>query len=211
MFTGIIQEIGTIQRISPGQSCKIMIRAKRILKDVAIGDSVSVDGACLTVATFDKAGFQVDAMPETIERTTLKYLKVGSRVNMEASLKLGDKMGGHWVTGHVDGTGKILNTEKAGNSIIYEISISRELSEYLVPKGSVAVDGISLTIIECGEAAFSIGLIPHTLQNTTLVEKGIGDHVNLETDVIGKYVRRHLKGSSDGSVTEKLLRESGFI
>jgi riboflavin synthase len=188
-----------------------MIRAKKILKDIELGDSVSVDGACLTVTTFDKAGFQVDAMPETIESTTLKYLKVGSRVNMEASLKLGDKMGGHWVTGHVDGTGKILNTKKVGNSVVYEISISRELSEYLVPKGSVAVDGISLTIIECGREAFSIGLIPHTLQHTTLSEKGVGDHVNLETDVIGKYVRRYLKGASEGSVTEKLLHDSGFM
>ncbi|MBI4831463.1 MAG: riboflavin synthase [Candidatus Lindowbacteria bacterium] len=211
MFTGIIQEIGTILRISPGQACKIVIRAKKLLKGMELGDSVSVDGACLTVTRSDKESFHVDAMPETIEKTTLKYLQVGSRVNMESSLKVGDKMGGHWVTGHVDGTGNILSTQKVGNSVIYEISLSRELSEYLVQKGSVAIDGISLTMIDCGHEAFTVGLIPHTLQHTTLGEKGVGDYVNLETDVIGKYVRRYLKGASEGIVTEKLLRESGFL
>ena len=210
MFTGIIQEIGIVQRISPGEAYKLRIRAKKVLKDIERGDSISVDGACLTVVDFDRSSFEVDAMPETIEKTTLKYLQLGNRVNLEASLRLGDKMGGHWVTGHVDGTGKILSTEKVGNSVIYEISISSNLAEQLVPKGSVAVDGISLTLIECVRESFKIGLIPHTLQNTTLAKKGVGSHVNLETDVIGKYVHRYLKGSS-GEVTEKLLREAGFM
>jgi riboflavin synthase len=210
MFTGIIQEIGTVQRISPGEAYKLSIRAKATLKGMERGDSVSVDGACLTVVDFDRNGFEVDAMPETIEKTTLKYLQLGDSVNLEASLRLGDKMGGHWVTGHVDGTGKILSTEKAGNSIVYEISIASNLAEQLVPKGSVAVDGISLTLIECGRESFKIGLIPHTRQNTTLGKKGVGSYVNLETDVIGKYVHRYLKGSS-GEVTEKLLREAGFM
>jgi len=211
MFTGIIQEIGTIDRVSPGQAYKIRIRAKKVLKDIELGDSISVDGACLTVVDFDAAGFEVDAMPETIEKTTLKYLRLGSEVNIEASLKLGDKMGGHWVSGHVDGTGQILNTEKAGNAIIYEISIPDELSEQLVPKGSVAVDGISLTLIDCERGRFKIGLIPHTLQNTTLGGKNVGSHVNLETDVIAKYIHKYLKGASEGSVTENLLRETGFM
>ena len=210
MFTGIIQEIGTVQRISPGEAYKLRIRAKKVLKDIERGDSISVDGACLTVVDFDRGSFEVDAMPETIEKTTLKYLQLGNSVNLEASLRLGDKMGGHWVTGHVDGTGKILSTEKVGNSVIYSISISSNLAEQLAPKGSVAVDGISLTLIECGRESFKIGLIPHTLQTTTLGKKSVGSHVNLETDVIGKYVSRHLKGSS-GEVTEKLLREAGFM
>jgi riboflavin synthase len=211
MFTGIIQEIGTIQRVSPGQAYKLRIRAGKVLEGIELGDSISVDGACLTVVDFDETSFEVDAMPETIEKTTLKYLQPGSRVNLEASLKLGDKMGGHWVTGHVDGTGKILSTKKAGNAVIYEISIPAELAEQLVPKGSVAVDGISLTVIECERESFKVGLIPHTLQSATLGGKGVGSHVNLETDVIGKYVHRYLKGASGDAVTEKLLREAGFM
>lgn len=210
MFTGIIQEIGIVQRISPGEAYKLRIRARKVLKGIERGDSISVDGACLTVVDFDRTSFEVDAMPETIEKTTLKYLQLGNGVNLEGSLRLGDKMGGHWVTGHVDGTGKILGTEKIGNSVIYEISISTNLAEQLVPKGSVAVDGISLTLIECNREGFKVGLIPHTLQNTTLGKKGVGSHVNLETDVIGKYVHRYLKGSS-GEITEKLLREAGFM
>ncbi|RJP68484.1 MAG: riboflavin synthase [Candidatus Abyssobacteria bacterium SURF_17] len=211
MFTGMIVEIGKIERVSPGEAYRLKIRAKKVLSNVERGDSISVDGACLTVVNFDGRGFDVDAMPETIEKTTLKYLRVGSPVNLEPALKLGDKMGGHWVTGHVDGTGKILNTRKAGNSILYEISAPKELSHYLVPKGSVAVDGISLTIIECSGEGFAIGLIPHTLQHTTLGTKGVGDHVNLETDIIGKYVHRYIKGAAEGTVTEKLLHDAGFM
>jgi len=210
MFTGIIQEIGTVRKILPGEAYKLEIGAQKILQDLEIGDSVSVDGACLTVVQFGAHGFEVDAMPETIERTTLKYLQIGSRVNLESSLRLGDKLGGHWVAGHVDGTGRILGSTKEGNSVIYEISITSDLAEQLVPKGSVAIDGISLTIIECGRNNFKVGIIPHTLQSTTLGSKGVGDHVNLETDVIGKYIYRYLKGPS-GTVTEKLLRESGFL
>jgi riboflavin synthase len=211
MFTGIIQEIGLIQRILPGEAYKLRIRAEKVLEGVELGDSISVDGVCLTVVAFDTSGFDVDAMPETIEKTTLKFLQLGNRVNLEASLKLGDKMGGHWVLGHVDGTGKILNTKKVGNSIVYEISISDELSRFLIPKGSVAVDGISLTIIECGQQSFRIGLIPHTREHTTLGAKGVGDHVNLETDVMGKYIYKYLKGASGEGVTEDYLREAGFM
>jgi riboflavin synthase len=211
MFTGIIQEIGTIQRITPGEAYKLRISAKKILEGIELGDSISVNGTCLTVVEFDNAGFAVDAMPETIEKTTLRYLKFGSRVNLEASLRLGDKMGGHWVLGHVDGTGKILGMEKVGNSIVCEISISREFSGYLVPKGSVSVDGISLTIIECKEESFKVGVIPHTFENTTLNEKGIGSHVNLETDIMGKYIHKYIKRTSQEGVTEQHLRETGFM
>ncbi|GAB4350574.1 MAG: riboflavin synthase subunit alpha [Candidatus Abyssubacteria bacterium] len=210
MFTGIIQEIGKVERILPGKAYKLRIGAKKILKGIETGDSISVDGACLTVVTFDASGFEVDAMPETIERTTLKFLKLGSRVNLEASLRLGDKMGGHWVAGHVDGTGKILSKAEAGNAIVYEFSIAPELAEQLVPKGSIAIDGISLTIIECGRARFKAGIIPHTLRSTTLGDKGVGDYVNLETDVIAKYLHKYLRGSG-GEVTEQLLREAGFM
>jgi riboflavin synthase len=211
MFTGIIQEIGTIQRISPGKSCKLRIRAKKVLEALELGDSISVDGACLTVVSFDSASFEVDAMPETIEKTTLKYFKIGSPVNLEKSLRLGDKMGGHWVLGHVDGTGRILSARNTGNSFIYDISISRNLSMYLIPKGSVAIDGISLTIIECGSEVFSVGIIPHTLANTTLGKKNTGDYVNLETDIIGKYVHKYIKEMSGGGITEEYLRKSGFM
>jgi riboflavin synthase len=210
MFTGIIKEIGTIREILPGEAYKLRIGAHTVLREMELGDSISVDGACLTVVQFDTRTFQVDAMPETIEKTTLKYLQLGSKVNLESALRLGDKLGGHWVAGHVDGTGKILSTKNAANSVLYVISISPGLAEQLAPKGSIAVDGISLTIIDCDRGSFTVGIIPHTLKTTTLGGKGIGSHVNLETDVIGKYIHRYLKGSS-GTVTENLLRESGFM
>ena len=210
MFTGIIQEIGTVQSILPGEFYKLKLDADKILDDMALGDSISVSGVCLTVTQFDRRSFQVDAMPETIEKTTLKYLQIGSRMNLESSLRLGDKLGGHWVAGHVDGTGKILSARRTGNSILYEISLMPELAEQLAPKGSIAVDGISLTLIECARDRFMVGIIPHTLTSTTLEAKGAGDFVNIETDLIGKYIYRHLKGSS-GTVTEQLLRDAGFI
>jgi len=211
MFTGIIQEIGALLRVSPGEAYKLRIRAKKTLDGIGLGDSICVDGACLTVVDFDGDSFEVDAMPETIEKTTLKFLRVGSRINLESSLEVGGKLGGHWVTGHVDGTGKILSKRKVGNAFEYEISIPHGLSKHLVPKGSVAVDGISLTIIECGPERFKVGIIPHTFQETTLGDKGAGEFVNLETDVIGKYVYRYMEGASEGGVTDKLLRESGFM
>jgi riboflavin synthase len=211
MFTGLIQEIGTVHRVLPGEAYRLGIHAGKVLEGIELGDSISVDGVCLTVVTSDRSGFEVDAMPETIEKTTLKFLRIGSRVNLEPSLKLGDKMGGHWVLGHVDATGRILSTRRVGNAIEYEISIPHELSRYLVPKGSIAIDGTSLTVIDCGEDSFTIGVIPHTSKNTTIGEKGVGSYVNLETDVIGKYVYRYVGGASRGAVTERLLRESGFM
>ncbi len=211
MFTGIIQEIGILRRISPGEACKLRIGAKKTLDGIELGDSVCVDGACLTVVDFDGDGFVADAMPETVEKTTLKLLREGSRLNLEPSLKVGSKLGGHWVTGHVDGTGKILSKKRVGNAVEYEISISPELSRHLVSKGSVAIDGISLTLIDCRAESFSVGVIPHTFKETTLGDKGVGEFVNLETDVIGKYVYKYTGGASEGNVTEKLLRESGFM
>ena len=211
MFTGIIQEIGTLQRVSPGMAYKLRIRAKQTLDGIELGDSICVNGTCLTVVDFDKGSFEVDAMPETIETTTLKFLQMGSRVNLEPSLKVGSKLGGHWVTGHIDGTGKILAKKRVGNAVEYEISIANELSKHLIQKGSVAVDGISLTLIECGAESFRIGIIPHTFQETTLGDKGVGEFVNLETDVIGKYVYKYIGGASEQEVTENLLRESGFM
>ncbi len=211
MFTGIIQEIGALRRVAPGESYKLRIAAEKILDGIELGDSISVDGACLTVIDFDGDSFEVDAMPETIEKTTLKFLRMGSRVNLEAALTLGSKMGGHWVTGHVDGIGRILGKKNAGNAVLYEVSIAHELSKYLVPKGSIAIDGISLTVIECGAETFKVGIIPHTFGETTLGDKGAGEYVNLETDIMGKYVHKFTSGSSDGGVTETFLRESGFM
>jgi riboflavin synthase len=211
MFTGIVQEIGTLQRVSPGAAYKLRIRAKKMLDGIELGDSICINGTCLTVVDFDKESFEVDAMPETIEKTTLKFLQMGSRVNLESSLKVGSKLGGHWVTGHVDGTGKILAKKSVGNAVEYEISIAPELSRHLIKKGSVAVDGISLTLIECEEESFKIGIIPHTFKETVLGDKGVGEFVNLETDVIGKYVYKYVGSDSEQEVTETLLRESGFM
>lgn len=197
MFTGIVEEIGEIHRIEEisEQAVQLTIQAKNVLEDVNIGDSIAVNGICLTVTSFKASTFQVDVMPETIKATSLARLTAGSHVNLERSLQAQDRFGGHFVTGHVDGVGKIIRKEKLENAIYYDIKIPSELTHYLILKGSVAVDGISLTVfnVDITKNTFTISLIPHTVSVTVLGMKEVGDIVNIECDLLAKHVHHYMR------------------
>ncbi len=213
MFTGIIEEIGTITEISQKSNASTLkIAAKRILSDVALGDSISVNGICLTVTSFSSSHFTVDVMPETLKSTSFRSLKNGSRVNLERAMTPNRRFGGHFVTGHVDGVGKIIAKRPIGNAVYYEISVPKDLLKYIILKGSVAVDGISLTVFALSNQSFTISLIPHTLKKTILGGKKTGELVNIECDMLGKYVERfiQLKDKNDSAITKAFLDENGF-
>lgn len=215
MFTGIIEEIGYVKRINQqSRSAQIEIKADKVLGDVAVGDSIAVNGVCLTVVTFDSQHFTADVMPETISKTNLRELKPGSPVNLERALKLGGRLGGHIVQGHVDAVGTIVEKQILEIAIIYRIATEPELLQYVVPKGSVAIDGISLTVVDVFQDSFTVSLIPHTAHETVLGEKKPGDRVNLESDIIGRYVK-HLMNRNHGEERQALnlsfLAEHGFI
>ena len=217
MFTGIIEEVGRLERLAGGE---IAIRAKKVLEDVALGDSIAVNGICLTVTRFDAAHFTADVMPETIRRTSLAELRRGSRVNLERALTLKSRLGGHIVSGHIDGAGTIAAMKEEGNAILLTVRASDSVLRYVVEKGSVALDGISLTVARVGAADFTVSLIPHTREITNLREKRSGSRLNIETDILGKYVeklfpRARTKGENDapksaGGLTLDFLREQGF-
>lgn len=215
MFTGIIEEIGYVKRINQqSRSAQIEIKADKVLGDVAVGDSIAVNGVCLTVVTFDSQHFTADVMPETISKTNLRELKPGSPVNLERALKLGGRLGGHIVQGHVDAIGTIVEKQILEIAIIYRIATEPELLQYVVPKGSVAIDGVSLTVVDVFQDSFTVSLIPHTAHETVLGEKKPGDRVNLESDIIGRYVK-HLMNRNHGEERQALnlsfLAEHGFI
>ncbi len=215
MFTGIIEEIGYVKRINQqSRSAQIEIKADKVLGDVAVGDSIAVNGVCLTVVTFDSQHFTADVMPETISKTNLRELKPGSPVNLERALQLGGRLGGHIVQGHVDAIGTIVEKQILEIAIIYRIATEPELLQYVVPKGSVAIDGVSLTVVDVFQDSFTVSLIPHTAHETVLGEKKPGDRVNLESDIIGRYVK-HLMNRNHGEERQALnlsfLAEHGFI
>ena len=215
MFTGIGEELGSIRSVRRGQHSSVLsIAAKDILSDLKVGDSVAVNGVCLTATTVDSGGFTADVMHETLNRSSLGSLTVGSHVNLERAMAANGRFGGHIVSGHIDGTGTITALRKDDNAVWYTISASQELLCYIVEKGSIAIDGISLTVAEVGESWFSISAIPHTVAVTTLGEKRPGDTVNLENDVIGKYVEKLLRPqpqeTAKGSLTLKFLAQHGF-
>lgn len=215
MFTGIIEEIGYVKRINQqSRSAQIEIKADKVLGDVAVGDSIAVNGVCLTVVAFDSQHFTADVMPETISKTNLRELKPGSPVNLERALQLGGRLGGHIVQGHVDAVGTIVEKQILEIAIIYRIATEPELLQYVVPKGSVAIDGISLTVVDVFQDSFTVSLIPHTAHETVLGEKKPGDRVNLESDIIGRYVK-HLMNRNHGEERQALnlsfLAEHGFI
>lgn len=215
MFTGIIEEIGYVKRINQqSRSAQIEIKADKVLGDVAVGDSIAVNGVCLTVVTFDSQHFTADVMPETVSKTNLRELKPGSPVNLERALQLGGRLGGHIVQGHVDAIGTIVEKQILEIAIIYRIATEPELLQYVVPKGSVAIDGISLTVVDVFQDSFTVSLIPHTAHETVLGEKKPGDRVNLESDIIGRYVK-HLMNRNHGEERQALnlsfLAEHGFI
>ena len=195
MFTGIIEGLGNINGIrSTGRGKRLTIEADFALDQTKIGDSISVNGACLTAVAIDGRRFEVDVSPETLHVTTFDNAKVGDRVNLERSLRLSDRIDGHLVAGHIDGTGSIKQRAPLGNAVIVTIAVDESLSRYMIAKGSVAVDGISLTINDCDNSSFSVSIIPHTAKLTTIVFKSKGDRVNIETDMIGKYVERFVRG-----------------
>lgn len=218
IFTGIIEEIGQVKQIKRGQqSFSLSIKAAKVLEEVKLGDSIAVNGVCLTVTGYSGASFEADVMPETYQRTTLKTLTSGSPVNLERALRLSDRLGGHLVQGHVDGIGTIINKTVEDIAILYRIEAPAEILKYVVAKGSIAVDGVSLTVVEVDKHKFSVSLIPHTAKLTVLGWKREGERVNLETDIIGRYVEK-LWLNSDVKQEQKkkdidinYLAENGFI
>ena len=185
MFTGIVEEVGVVAKISDKA---MTVRACKVLEDVKLGDSIAVNGACLTAVDFSKSEFSVDLSPETMRRTSLGQLSAGGPVNLERALLVSDRMGGHIVQGHVDGTGRVMSIKTDGDSIIFRIRVPKRLNRYIVEKGFVAVDGISLTVVKRGASSFTLAVIPYTLQNTNLAALSVGDRVNLEADILAKYV-----------------------
>ncbi|WP_087975183.1 riboflavin synthase [Oceanobacillus rekensis] len=216
MFTGIVEEMGTIEKMQQvsEQAVQLTIKAEKVIKDVNIGDSISVNGICLTVTTFSKNNFQVDAMPETIKSTSLQMLKPGSKVNLERAMAANGRFGGHFVSGHVDGIGVILEKKQQENAIYYDIQIPEELAHFLMHKGSITVDGTSLTLFGVNKNIFTISLIPHTVTETVLGGKGKGDIVNIECDMLAKYVQNMLHGQQTDhgeKINEKFLETNGFM
>ena len=218
MFTGLVAELGTVQRLArQGSSYHLTVGAKNVLDNLKIGDSVAVNGACLTVVRMDEGGFTADVMPETVRLTNIGSLQPGSKVNLERTLRLCDGLDGHIVSGHVEGLGTISEQRPEGIAVVVTIATPPELLKYIIKKGSIAIDGISLTVTEVTDTSFSVSLIPHTAKETTLGFKKVGDSVNLETDILGKYVERMLTwnkqtqaGKAD-TLNMQTLLENGFV
>jgi riboflavin synthase len=219
MFTGIIEELGVVVNIQrSGESFVLTIDAKKILKDVHLGDSISVNGVCLTVTSFSGNQFTVDVMPETVKASSLQSLKRGAKVNLERAMAAGGRFGGHFVSGHIDGTGVIKSKKQVENAIYYEIEASPEILRYVIERGSIAVDGTSLTVFGVTDETFTLSLIPHTLSESIIGLKESGDIVNLECDMIGKYIGHFITSSQNNSkkkspsgISASFLEENGFL
>jgi riboflavin synthase len=211
MFTGIIEETGIIKSIrTGGRSARIIISANKVLEGLKVGDSINTDGVCLTVTEFSSSSFTVDVMPETMHRSTFTKLRSGSSVNLERALRLSDRLGGHIVSGHIDGTGIIDRIRKDENAVWLSVTAEEPILKYIVEKGSVAIDGISLTVVKTDKRAFEVSIIPHTQSETTILSKKTGDTINIECDVLGKYVEK-LCRINDGKIDLNILAENGFI
>ncbi|MFC1814597.1 riboflavin synthase [Thermodesulfobacteriota bacterium] len=221
MFTGIIEGLGTVTKLRPcGQGKHIAIEADFVLDQMKIGDSIAVSGACLTAVMIDGKRFEADISPETLSMTTFGRAKVGDCVNLERALRLSDRIDGHLVSGHIDGVGIVLDRKTDDNAIFVAVGVPESLVRYMITKGSIAVDGISLTINNCIRDSFDVSIIPHTAKLATLGFKKKGDYVNIETDMIGKYVERFIPATGNGkkekaapksSVNMELLAKSGFL
>lgn len=212
MFTGIIEEVGRIRHIQTGTaSCVLTVAASKILTDVHIGDSIAVNGTCLTVCRFNAESFSADVMPETMRRTNLGSLTPGSEVNLERAMAANGRFGGHIVSGHIDGTGQVKFLKREDNAVWVQIMARPELLRYVVEKGSIAIDGISLTVAKVTKQDFSVSVIPHTGEETTLLHRKPGDIVNLECDILAKYAEKLLGRDDAGGITPHFLAEHGFI
>lgn len=215
MFTGIIEEIGTISSIKRGRvSASLVINAQRVNSDLKIGDSINTNGACLTVTSFNKNSFEVDVIAETMRKTNLDLLKSGSQVNLERALKLNDRLGGHMVSGHIDGTGTITQIYQEEIATWYTIKAEKEILNYIIRKGSVAIDGISLTVADLQESSFKVSIIPHTAKQTTLLSKKAGDVVNIENDMTARYIEKFMfkqQKENKRDIDMGFLKENGFI
>jgi riboflavin synthase len=211
MFTGIVEEVGRIRRMNRrGMAMELEIACRRVLEGVRTGDSIAVNGVCLTVTRFGGESFSADVMPETMSRTNLGELGIGSPVNLERALAAGDRFGGHFVQGHVDGTGVIEARVPHENAVLFRIGVPERLTRWMVEKGSVAVNGISLTLVEVGTRHFTVSVIPHTLEVTQLRSAQVGDRVNIECDMIAKYVAK-LLGQTESGLTLQKLAQEGFV
>ena len=218
MFTGIVEELGVIQGIKRGsKSSRLLIKANKVLKNTKVGDSICTNGVCLTVTNLNTNSLEADVMAETLRRSNLGDLTVGSKVNLERALTLESRLGGHIVSGHIDGVGEIISLVKEDNATWVTVKAKSDILRYVVLKGSITIDGISLTVAYVDENVFKVSIIPHTAQETTLLNKSIGETVNLECDVISKYVEKLMglttkeENKKNTLLTEDFLRENGFF
>ncbi len=216
MFTGLVAELGTVQLLRrEGSSYHLTVSAAKVMHNLKIGDSVAVNGACLTVVNINDQQFTADVMPETVRLTNIGSLQAGDKVNLERTLRLCDGLDGHIVSGHVEGLGTITGKKPEGIAVAVRIDTEARLLKYIIPKGSIAIDGISLTVTKVDDCGFSVAIIPHTAKETTLGFKNVGDKVNLETDIIGKYVEKMLSlgdNKQTAAVLNKnMLMENGFL
>jgi riboflavin synthase len=221
MFTGIVEGLGSVESLTRAAGgVRMGIKADFTMDSVVVGDSIAVSGACLTVVSFQNNTFEVDIAPETLSKTILDRTRVGDRVNLERALRLGDRLGGHLVSGHVDAVGAVKARQPVANAALFTFGVPESISRYIIKKGSVAVDGVSLTVNACTKDSFEVSIIPHTAKVTTIGLRKIGDSVNIETDIIGKYVERltlpygrgdKRAGVAESSIDEGLLAKTGFI
>jgi riboflavin synthase len=217
MFTGIIHGLGTLKDVrQAGQGMVFTIHPVFPIKDPQEGESIAVNGVCLTAVTISHDVFSAEVSPETLSRTTLSGLRVGSRVNLERALRLSDRLGGHLVSGHVDGIGEVTEKENLSQFTLFTIAIPESLDRYIIEKGSVAIDGISLTVNSCGKGRFSVAIIPHTAKLTTMGFRKRGDKINIEVDLIGKYIEKlllagHIKSEKPANIDTEFLAQHGFL
>jgi riboflavin synthase len=214
LFTGLIEDLGTLRELRRGaEEVRLTVATALPMAELTLGESIAVNGICLTVVAFGNGLFSADVSTETVARTTLAGLAPGQRVNLERALRLSDRLGGHLVSGHVDGIGTVVERSREGNATRFTFRVPAELSRYLVGKGSVAVDGISLTVNAVAGETFSLTIIPHTMAMTTLQTLAVGGRVNIETDIIGKYVERFLRagGSKESAIDSQFLAKHGFL
>ncbi len=216
MFTGLIEEVGIVVGVfNSEKSMKLTIGAKKVLEGIKLGDSISTNGVCLTVSSFDSHSFTVDVMPETMRKTNLGKLTKGCPVNLERALIAGDRFGGHIVSGHIDGTGFIREYKDEDIATWLTVETKLDIIKYIIPKGSIAIDGTSLTVVDIFENSFRVSLIPVTKEETVLLKKKVGDEVNLECDIVGKYIERLMTFNNDNKKTNiidmKFLMDNGFL